>query len=156
MDLFPRKRLFADCTRTFCVGQPSTELARAHQVTRSALFSAAREARPGVTAWSLQKLVCREIEAAGFPTPLSQPGTVRGYVHGLGHGVGYELHELPLFAETESTDGVLEDGDVFTLEPGLYDPDAGWGVRLEDFLVMKSEGPELLIDLPYDLDPKAW
>jgi Xaa-Pro aminopeptidase len=51
---------------------------------------------------------------------------------------------------------VLRQGDVFTLEPGLYDPAAGWGVRLEDLVYLGSGGLEDLTPLPYDLDPRAW
>jgi Xaa-Pro aminopeptidase len=79
-------------------------------------------------------------------------------VHGLGHGVGYELHELPSFKESASPeDGRLEPGDVVTLEPGLYEPGpGGFGVRLEDLFVVRPEGLDCLTPLPYDLDPRGW
>ena len=162
VDLFPRGRLFADCTRTFCVGEPPAALARAHAAVLAALEEAHARARPGVpgvpgvAGWDLQEIVCRRFEDAGHPTPISHPGTTSGYVHGLGHGVGIELHELPSFREGQGRAGLLEEGDVITLEPGLYDPDAGWAVRLEDLVWLGPEGPETLTPLPYDLDPRAW
>ena len=51
---------------------------------------------------------------------------------------------------------MLAAGDVFTLEPGLYDPAGGWAVRLEDLVHLGLDGPETLTPLPYDLDPRAW
>jgi Xaa-Pro aminopeptidase len=108
----------------------------------------------------VQRAVCELLAGCGRRTPVSHPGTLTGYVHNLGHGVGYELHELPSFKEAAAPeDGLLEPGDVITLEPGLYEPEAGaggFGVRLEDLLVVRAEGLENLTPLPYDLDPRAW
>lgn len=157
VDLFPRGRLFADCTRTFCVGPPPEPLARAHREAAAALAAAREEARAGARGWDLQKRVCQLLERAGYPTPISHPGTDRGYVHGLGHGVGFELHELPSFRkEAEGVAGSLEVGDVITLEPGLYEPDEGWAVRLEDLYLVTEDGVETLTPLPLALDPREW
>jgi Xaa-Pro aminopeptidase len=160
VDLFPRGELFADCTRTFCVGEPPEALARAHALVREALERARDGARPGVRGWSLQEATCRLFQDAGFRTPISHPGTETGYVHNLGHGVGHELHEYPSFRKEAGAEGVLAPGDVITLEPGLYDPDdpsGGWGVRLEDLVVLGEDGiEEDLTPLPYDLDPELW
>lgn len=156
VDLFPRGRLFADCTRTFCVGEPPEALARAHAAVRSALEEAHLRAVPGVRGWDLQELVCARFEAEGYPTMISDPASSRGYVHNLGHGVGFDLHEYPTFKKASGGEGVLREGDVFTLEPGLYDPEAGYGVRLEDLVLLGPEGLESLTPLPYDLDPRAW
>jgi Xaa-Pro aminopeptidase len=155
VDLFPRGTHFADCTRTFCVGEPSPAVAEAHALALRALREATAAARVGAEAPSLQERVCALFEAAGWDTPRSRPGTVRGYVHGLGHGVGLELHEQPTFRGT-GPESRLEAGDVFTLEPGLYDPEAGFGIRLEDLFVLDQTGPVNLTPLPYDLDPRAW
>ena len=157
VDLFPRGRLFADCTRTFCAGEPPEALRAAHAAVRATLERAKAAARPGVRGWDLQEAACQTFEAAGWPTPLSSPETTVGYVHGLGHGVGYDLHEQPSFRKAAGPEGVLAEGDVFTLEPGLYDPSSGWGVRLEDLLALGPGGAlEVLTPLPYDLDPRAW
>lgn len=156
-DLFPRSRLFADTTRTFCVGGPPAALARAHAAVLRALEAARRGARPGVRGWSLQEATCAYFGELGYETPISHPGTERGYVHNLGHGVGYEIHEYPSFRKEAGAEGVLAPGDVITLEPGLYDVEEGWAVRLEDQLVVGEDGiAEDLTPLPYDLDPRAY
>jgi Xaa-Pro aminopeptidase len=160
VDVFPKGRLFSDCTRTFCVplpGQPPSEaLRRGHAAVREALEEANLRARPGLRGWEVQEAVCARFEAAGYPTPISEPGTTRGYVHNLGHGVGFDVHELPTFKKASGAEGVLREGDVFTLEPGLYDPEARWAVRLEDLHHLAEDGLEVLTPLPYDLDPRAW
>ena len=158
VDLFPRGRLFADCTRTFCVGVAPEPIARAHAEVLAALDLARSRAVAGAQGWDAQRAVCGLLGECGRATPISHPGTLTGYVHNLGHGVGYELHELPSFKESAGPgDGLLEPGDVITLEPGLYEPGAGgFGVRLEDLLVVRPEGLENLTPLPYDLDPAAW
>ena len=156
VDVFPRGRMFADCTRTFCVGRVPEPVARAHAEVVEALELARRRARPGVRGWSLQERVCERLDAAGYPTPITRRGTTRGYVHGLGHGVGFEVHEYPSFKEEAGEEGLLEAGDVITLEPGLYDTEAGWGVRIEDLYAVGDDGLENLTPLPYDLDPRAW
>ncbi|MCB1007437.1 MAG: aminopeptidase P family protein, partial [Acidobacteria bacterium] len=157
-DLFPKGRLFADCTRTFCVGEPPEKLRAAHAAVVEALRAAHDETRPGARGWDLQKTTCAILGGHGFATPISDPGTLVGYVHNLGHGVGYELHELPSFKESASAaEGLLEAGDVVTLEPGLYDPSpSGYGVRLEDLVVIGEDGNENLTALPYELDPRGW
>lgn len=156
VDVYPRGRLFSDCTRTFCVGEPPEALARAHALVHKAVEYLHLKAAPGVRGWDLQEMVCDRFAAEGFPTPISEPGTTRGYVHNLGHGVGFDLHEFPTFKKASGAEGVLREGDVFTLEPGLYEPAEGWGVRIEDLVHLSEEGLESLTPLPYDLDPRAW
>lgn len=162
VDLFPRGAwrerppMFADCTRTLCAGEPPAAVARAHAAVLRALAAARALATPGARGWDLQEAVCLTFEEAGYATPLRQPGTTTGYVHNLGHGIGYELHELPVFRKVAGAEGVLAEGDVFTLEPGLYDPAAGYGVRLEDLCYLGPDGLEVLTPLPYDLDPRRW
>ncbi|HEX4961931.1 MAG TPA: Xaa-Pro peptidase family protein [Thermoanaerobaculia bacterium] len=156
VDVFPRGWLFADCTRTFCVGEPPAALRRAHAAVREAQEEAYLRVAPGVRGWDVHEAVCARFTAAGYPTPISDSQTTRGYVHNLGHGVGFDLHELPTFKKASGAEGVLREGDVFTLEPGLYDPEEGWAVRLEDMVRLGEEGPETLTPLPYDLDPRAW
>jgi Xaa-Pro aminopeptidase len=162
VDLYPRgawrdrPSLFADCTRTLCVGEPPRAVVRAHAAVLAALAAARSLAAPGARAWDLQETVCLQLEQLGYPTPLHHPGTTTGYVHNLGHGIGYELHELPLFRKVSGAEGVLAEGDVFTLEPGLYDAAAGYGVRLEDLCHLGPGGLEVLAPLPYGLDPRSW
>jgi Xaa-Pro aminopeptidase len=130
----------------------------AHATVLAALEWATRHAVPGARGWSLQEGVCGLFKAAGYATPLTDPGTTVGYVHGLGHGVGYELHEQPTFRKETGRDGLLAVGDVFTLEPGLYDPspEGGYGIRLEDLFWLGPDGLENLTPLPYSMDPSAF
>lgn len=158
VDLFPRGRqFFADCTRTFCVGPPPEPLAKAWDTVRAALARAWERAVPGTRGWDLQESVCDLIATRGYATPITHPGTTVGYVHNLGHGVGLDLHEQPTFKKVSGADGVLRAGDVFTLEPGLYHPEQGFGLRLEDLVYLGPDGAqENLTPLPYDLDPRAY
>jgi len=156
VDLFPRGALWADCTRTLCFGPPPPALAAAHEAVCAAQAAAAAAAASGVRAWDLQLAACGVFEQRGYATPVSTPDTTHGYVHNLGHGVGYELHELPSFRKESGAEGVLGVGDVLTLEPGLYEPGEGWGVRVEDLFWLGAEGLERLTDLPRELDPRAY
>jgi len=158
VDLFPKGLLYADCTRTFCVGEAQEPLRRAHADVLAALELAHRELPGTRRGWDLQRQVCGLLAGRGWPTPIDSPGSERGYVHNLGHGVGYELHELPSFRDSAGTEeGAVEPGDVVTLEPGLYEPGAGgFGVRLEDLVVVNEHDATNLTPLPYDLDPAAW
>lgn len=161
VDLFPKGWVFADCTRTFCVGPPPETLAAAHRAVLAALERSYQKVAPSELAarpraYSVQESVCSLFKSRGYPTPVSDPGTTVGYVHNLGHGVGLELHEYPTFRRESGEGGVLEVGDLVTLEPGLYDPGAGWGLRLEDLVYLGEDGPENLTPLPYALDPREW
>ena len=158
VDLYPRGAFFADCTRTFCVGEPPEALGRAHARVLEALELARSQVAAGLPGWRLQENVCRHFSRAGYPTPLDEDDqAMRGYVHGLGHGVGLDLHEYPFFREKDyEGEGILGHGDVFTLEPGLYEPDEGWAVRLEDLFWLGPAGLENLTPLPYLMDPRAW
>jgi Xaa-Pro aminopeptidase len=98
-----------------------------------------------------QQLTCDVFEKYGHKTPRTNPGTSDGYVHSLGHGVGLNIHEAPHFANY-STDEQIEPGNVITIEPGLYYPDQGFGVRVEDTVYVDEQGIiHTLTDFPYDL-----
>ena len=156
-DLFPQhieSTCFSDMTRTFAVGTPDPEIATWHGHTRDALELCRGLVRPGADGSEIYREVCRFYEGLGYPTNLSVPeGTVlrEGFNHGLGHGVGLEVHEAPGLSKIGHE---LIVGDVITLEPGLYRHGFG-GVRLEDLLVVTDDGCETLTDYPYDLDPAA-
>jgi Xaa-Pro aminopeptidase len=154
-DLFPRdleSTCFSDMTRTFSVGTPDPELAGWHGHTREALDLVRELVRPGADGAELYREVCRFYESLGYATRLSAPkGTVlrEGFNHGLGHGVGLDVHEAPALSKRGHE---LIAGDVITLEPGLYRHGFG-GVRLEDLVLVTDDGCETLSDFPYDLDP---
>lgn len=142
IDIFPRDAKsgwFFDLTRTFCVGEIPARLADVHALVLEAHTRAVNAAVEGTYCAALQRMTCEFFRNSGYPTVLDEPGTERGYVHGLGHGVGLDVHELPSFALAHNTDR-LSRGDVFTIEPGLYDPDRDIGVRIEDTLYIGEDG----------------
>jgi Xaa-Pro aminopeptidase len=154
LDLFPRDKesaCFTDMTRTFVVGEPSAEVREWHRLTEEAIKRALAAVRPGVESRELHLDTCAFYEEHGYPTLRSkEPGTVllEGFYHGLGHGVGLEVHELPSLNMGGRETLVV--GDVITLEPGLYKPGVG-GCRLEDTVIVTESGGESVTDFPYDL-----
>ncbi|HVE73015.1 MAG TPA: Xaa-Pro peptidase family protein [Thermoanaerobaculia bacterium] len=152
LDIFPADKTsgyFFDLTRTFCIGPIPDELARIHADVLEA-FTRARDAvRPGTPAAAYQSLVCDFFESKGYPTARSNPKTFEGYVHGLGHGVGLDIHEKPSFSLFQQD--FIEEGDVITIEPGLYFADREVGVRIEDTFVVRAAGVESLCRSGYDL-----
>jgi Xaa-Pro aminopeptidase len=155
IDIWPRDResmCFADMTRTFVVGTPSDELAEYHRLVYDALQRSLESTRAGIEGRAVFTEVCELFQEAGYPTQLSkEPGQVldSGFYHGLGHGVGLEVHEQPWLGRAP---GSLVAGDVVTLEPGLYRAGYG-GCRLEDLALVTEDGCENLTDFPYDLSP---
>jgi Xaa-Pro aminopeptidase len=154
-DLFPRDRetgCFADMTRTYVLGTPSDEIREYHRLVQEALDRSLAATRPGATGHELMALVCDLFHEHGHKTQLhKQPGEVLadGFFHGLGHGVGLEVHEAPVVGRNGEA---LVPGDVITLEPGLYRSGYG-GVRLEDLVLVTEDGYENLTRFPYELAP---
>lgn len=155
LDIFPADRTtgyFFDMTRTFCIGPIPDELRTIHADVLEA-FELARDAmRPGTPAASYQSLVCDFFEAKGYPTTRANPRTLEGYVHGLGHGVGLEIHEQPSFSLMAGNEDLIETGDIVTIEPGLYFPGRELGVRIEDTFVVRENGVESLCSGNYGLE----
>ncbi len=80
------------------------------------------------------------------------PRVSSGYVHSLGHGVGLDVHEKPWFSRPTDDSNKLLPGSVFTLEPGLYYPEQGYGIRLEDTYYVTEDGRFIrFADFPMDL-----
>jgi Xaa-Pro aminopeptidase len=156
VDLYPRDResgCFADMTRTFVVGPVPDEIARFHELTLEALQRAIAGTKAGASGKALHLETCDLYEGAGYPTTRTkEPGKPleEGFYHGLGHGVGLDVHEAPSLG-IASQDTLIA-GDVVTVEPGLYRPGFG-GVRLEDLLLVTDDGNENLTKFPYDLEP---
>jgi len=99
-----------------------------------------------------QELACDIFEEMGHATPRTDPQAESGYVHTLGHGVGLELHSHPRFSASELNADRLEPGSVFSIEPGLYYPDKGYGVRIEDLWTVDQAGVfHCLTDFPKGL-----
>ena len=110
-----------------------------YDVCREAQEAAVAEIKAGMTGVDADAVARRIIDEAGYGDKFG---------HGLGHGVGLEIHEAPRLS-TESGD-TLEAGNVVTIEPGIYAPGLG-GVRIEDLAVVRDDGVELLTSFPKDL-----
>jgi Xaa-Pro aminopeptidase len=95
--------------------------------------------RVGQPTHMLQDAVLDYFESKGHPTPRSTPGTMEGYVHSLGHGVGLNIHERPSITHVQKTD-IFQAGNVVSIEPGLYYPERGYGVRIEDLCYVDESG----------------
>jgi Xaa-Pro aminopeptidase len=154
-DLFPRDKAtgcYADMTRTYVVGEASDEVKQWHRLVKEALDTSTAGVKPGVNGRKLYEQVCDIFQAAGYKTQLNKkPGEVLedGFFHGLGHGVGLEVHEQPSIGRIGHD---LVPGDVVTVEPGLYRAGYG-GLRLEDLVLVTADGYEVLTNYPYDLEP---
>lgn len=152
-DLFPRLPggYFHDMTRTWCIGYAPEQVQADYQTVREAFDRSLEMCRVGLATHEAQDMVCEFFEARGHPTVLSTPGTSEGYVHSLAHGLGLNVHEAPFFP-TRAARYWLQRGNVFTIEPGLYYPSRGYGIRIEDTVHLNDSGAlETLTDCPYDL-----
>lgn len=122
------KGYHADITRTVMLGMANSWQREIYTLVEEAQLRGLREAKIGMTGQELDEIVRKVIVDCGYGD---------NFIHGLGHGVGLEIHEIPNINKRGST--VLEDGMVFTIEPGIYIPGKG-GVRIEDSVVLTAEG----------------
>jgi len=129
----------SDCTRTFAVGEPSEQAREVYELVLQAQLAGLDAVRPGVSGRDADA-VARELIAAA--------GHADHFGHGLGHGVGLEIHEAPRLSRP--SDATLAAGHVVTVEPGVYLP-GELGVRIEDLVVVTNDGCERLNTLPKDL-----
>ncbi len=129
----------SDCTRTFSTGKLPVELEEAYAVVLDAQLAGLAAVRPGADGTAVDGVARKVIEDAGLG---------ERFGHGLGHGVGLEVHEAPwLNPELEST---LAVGNVVTIEPGVYISGLG-GIRIEDLAIVGADGAEVLTDLTKEL-----
>jgi Xaa-Pro aminopeptidase len=130
---------YSDETVTLAVGTPDDRQREVYGIVKEAHDLALAAVKPGVNFRELDAIARDFIAAQGY-------GDYFG--HGLGHGVGLEVHEKPVVSPR--SDGVVEAGMVFTIEPGIYIPDWG-GVRIEDTVVVTEDGYQLLTLSPKEL-----
>jgi Xaa-Pro aminopeptidase len=140
-DLFPRELgggYHHDSTRTWCIDHAPDAVHEVYEQVMEAFDLAIELIRPGVKTTVVQSAVQDYFEAHGHATTRSDPNATNGYVHSLGHGIGLNIHERPSFSHL--VEDKLSVGNVFTIEPGLYYPERGFGVRVEDTFYLDTQG----------------
>jgi Xaa-Pro aminopeptidase len=126
----------SDCTRTLAVGELDGEAREVYELVLEAQQTALGRVAPGVGCKDLDAVARELIESAGHG---------ERFGHGLGHGVGLEVHEEPTLSQR--SEGELVSGNVVTVEPGVYLP-GRLGVRIEDLVAVGADGPEILTSFP--------
>ncbi len=129
----------SDTTRTVCIGEPDEKSLNVYNVVKAAQQLGRDAVKEGV--------ICKDIDKVSRDY-ISEQGFGKYFIHGLGHGVGLEIHELP-FVNSRS-DIVLKENMTITVEPGIYLPKE-FGVRIEDTLLVKKDGYEILTKLQHNL-----
>lgn len=130
----------SDMTRTVAIGSPPESARRGYEVVRAAQQRALDAARAGLTGKELDAVARESIEECGMG---------ERFAHGLGHGIGLEVHEWPRVSKTADDD--LPEGACVTIEPGVYVPEGSYGVRIEDIVVLHSDGCENLTSASKEL-----
>ena len=151
-DLFPREvngGYYHDMTRTWCIGYAPDEVREAYNQVMKAFNIAVNDTGLGLTSRA-QQAVQSYFEDLGHATLRTGAGTQEGYIHSLGHGLGLNVHENPYMRHTSTYE--FKEGNVITIEPGLYYPSKGFGVRIEDTILIEKGGRLVtLTDVPKDL-----
>jgi Xaa-Pro aminopeptidase len=154
-DIYPceaKGGYFYDFTRTWCLGYAPDNVQKIYDQVKQVYQQLTRELQVDTPFAFYNQRACQMFETQGHATILTQPDTEAGFVHSLGHGVGLHIHEKPWSGLTANPTDVLAPGTVFTLEPGLYYPEQGLGVRLEDTWMVKPDGSmEIFVDFPKEL-----
>jgi Xaa-Pro aminopeptidase len=148
LDIFPRDAssgYYGDLTRTVVKGKPSEALRKLYWAVAEGKERILRELKDGADGARLEQELLQWFRDQGFPTE-KREGRWVGFFHGVGHGVGLEIHERPRFGSS-----ILREGHVVTVEPGLYYPEIG-GVRLEDLVWIRKDGVENLTQAPQFLE----
>lgn len=126
----------SDLTRTIVLGNPDSHFAKIYDIVLAAQLAACEMIEPGMTGAQAHNLAWNVIDAAGYG---------ESFGHGLGHGIGLQVHESPWL--TKSSQDVLTEGMIFSIEPGIYIP--GWGgVRIEDLAVIEGGRCRMLSHAP--------
>jgi len=123
----------SDMTRTVALGDPAPPAARAYEIVRRAQEEALAVARAGLTGKELDGAARQVIDDEGYGEAFS---------HGLGHGIGLQVHEWPRVSRQGEEE--LPEGTCVTIEPGIYLPEEGFGIRIEDIVVLRAGGSEKL------------
>jgi Xaa-Pro aminopeptidase len=146
LDVFPvssHSHYYADITRTVVKGKPSDKAKTMYRIVREGQEIAFKMLKPGVDGKAIHDAILAHFEKNGFKTGLMN-GRMQGFFHGTGHGLGLEIHEAP---RVGGVSDILQEGQVVTVEPGLYYLDAG-GIRIEDDVLITKTGCEILTTFP--------
>ena len=153
-DIFPCEAgggYYHDFTRTWCLGYAPDAVLAVYEDVLAVFNQMMDDLEVNSLCYKYQDRTCEMFEERGHKTIKSNPQTQEGYVHSLGHGVGLYIHEYPRFSSIVKEDR-LSPGSVVTIEPGLYYPERGLGVRLEDTVWVRPDGKlEILAEYPLDL-----
>lgn len=150
VDIFPRSTktlYFGDATRTFCKGQAPVELKKMYNVVKTAQIEAIGKVRAGVNARTIHEGIVSCFEKNGYITG-EKDGRLQGFFHTTGHGIGLECHEG---LRISPADNILKEGQVYSIEPGLYYSKIG-GVRIEDLVYVTKTGCKVLAGYPKKLE----
>jgi Xaa-Pro aminopeptidase len=154
-DVFPCEAgggYFYDFTRTWCIGYAPDEAMKLYDDVKFLYHQVMGGLKPGALYSDSQSLTCDLFQKMNHPTIREDPATENGYVHSVGHGIGLRIHEKPWSGSNATSTDRLIPGTVFTIEPGLYYPEKGLGVRIEDSLWARPDGQfEILAPFPLDL-----
>ncbi len=153
IDIFPRSQktgYFGDMTRTVIRGEPSERLVKMYNTVLGGQKLAIGMIRDGVRVRDVHSAVVEYFVSSGFETG-NIKGKMQGFIHSTGHGLGLEIHEPPRIG---LGDEVLKEGNVVTVEPGLYYERTG-GVRIEDVVVVEKDGCSNLTKYPKRLRVKV-
>lgn len=151
IDIFPRSqtdKYFSDMTRTIVRGKAAPEIKKMYQAVLEAQESAISHIKHNVKCNEIHKIVENIFLTRGFKTN-QQGKNIQGFIHGTGHGVGLDIHELPFI--NANSNNALEKGNIVTVEPGLYYPKIG-GVRIEDMVLVTKNGCKNLTKFPKILE----
>ncbi|MCS6908630.1 MAG: M24 family metallopeptidase [Anaerolineales bacterium] len=154
-DIFPCQEgggYYYDFTRTWCLGYAPEPVQELYEDVEAVYRQIVDLLQADEQCSKYQELACDLFEGRGHATLRSDPATIEGYVHSLGHGVGLQVHERPWFGASATPADRLVAGSVFTIEPGLYYPSKEIGIRLEDTFVVEPDGRiRPLATFPMDL-----
>jgi Xaa-Pro aminopeptidase len=153
-DIFPKDAsgYYHDMTRTFAIDYAPPELEKVYADVLGAFNAVVGEFEAGAPTKPYQTMVCDYFAARGHETIATKYPIEEGFIHSLGHGLGLEIHEDFGFPSLADRGDVLVPGAVFTVEPGLYYPSKGYGVRIEDTYWCRPDGQfESLTDFSKDL-----
>lgn len=161
-DIYPAEKgggYYYDFTRTWSLGYATPEAQELYDQVFEIFNKLIDNFDLNAAFKDYQQMACEYYESKGHQSPLHTKAPIEGFVHSLGHGVGLNIHERPFSSLSVSDDHRLVPGVVITSEPGLYYPEKGMGVRIEDTLWVRPDGVmEKLAEYPYDfvLPMKKW